>query len=87
MRSITPGALLGLAVVGCTSSPSYGTPQDCAAAGGQCVLGSAANVCAKQGPDNTCNCNPACNPGGSFCCLAFIDAGVEASARDAIAGE
>jgi hypothetical protein len=64
-------ALLGL---GCNSSSS-GTPQDCVAAGGQCVLGSAVKACAKQGPSGTCNCNPDCNPGGSFCCLAFIDAG------------
>jgi hypothetical protein len=66
--------LLGLTGFGCTSS-SNGTPQDCTAAGGQCVLGSDVNACAKQGPENTCNCNPTCSPGGSFCCLSFIDAG------------
>ncbi len=56
-------ACLGSAL-GCTSSPSYGTPQDCAAAGGQCILGSGGNLCAKQGPENTCNCNPMCSTGG-----------------------
>jgi hypothetical protein len=53
----------------------YGTPQDCAAAGGQCVLGGGAGICARQGPANTCNCNPGCNPGGGVCCVEFIDAG------------
>jgi hypothetical protein len=69
-------ALLGLAL-GCTSSPSspsYGTPQDCIEAGGRCILGPGI-LCAKQGPENTCNCNPLCSTGGQFCCVAFIDAG------------
>jgi hypothetical protein len=67
-------AFSAMVAAGCNSA-SYGTPQDCAAAGGQCVLGAGADNCAKQGPDNTCNCNPACNPGGAFCCLAFVEAG------------
>ena len=50
---------------------SYGTPQDCSAAGGKCLVGGAINLCAKQGPDNTCNCNPVCDPGGSLCCLVL----------------
>jgi hypothetical protein len=74
MRVFISAALLGLLVLGCTSSTlSYGTPQDCANAGGRCVIGGF--NCAKTGPENTCNCNPACNPGGAVCCVAFIDAG------------
>ncbi|HEY8087948.1 MAG TPA: hypothetical protein VIF09_08885 [Polyangiaceae bacterium] len=69
-------ALLVLAGLGCnsSSSPSYGTPQDCTAAGGQCIVGPGLN-CAKEGPVDTCNCNPGCNPSGAFCCVAFVDAG------------
>jgi hypothetical protein len=70
--------LTALLVLGCNSS-SGGTPQDCAAAGGQCVLPTLA--CVKQGPSDTCNCDPECNPGGAYCCLAFIDAG-EAGSGD-----
>ena len=67
---------------------SYGTPQDCAAAGGQCMLGPGVSICAKRGPENTCNCNPGCNPGGGFCCLALIDGGdAEAAAPDAGVGD
>lgn len=32
-------------------------------------------VCATEGPTNTCNCSPGCNPGGGICCVAFVDAG------------
>jgi hypothetical protein len=56
------------------SSTSYGTPQDCIEAGGQCILGPGIS-CAKRGPENTCNCNPLCSTGGQFCCVAFIDGG------------
>jgi len=72
MRAIS---LLAFAM-GCTScaSPSYGTPADCAAAGGQCAIGGGIG-CVKQGPENTCNCNPGCNPGGAICCVQFVDAG------------
>lgn len=42
---------------------SNGTPADCVDAGGLCVGGG--SVCAKQGPENTCSCNPS----GAFCCL------------------
>ncbi len=45
----------------------------CAAAGGACVLGSAA--CASVAPDGAQDCNPnPPNPGGAFCCLALADA-------------
>jgi hypothetical protein len=53
---------------------NYGTPQDCAEAGGRCILG-LPQGCAQLGPPNTCNCNPQCNPGGGICCLALVDAG------------
>jgi hypothetical protein len=58
--------------VSCSSS-SYGTVQDCAAAGGRCDIGGF--MCLKEGPPNTCNCNPGCNPGGAVCCLVFSDGG------------
>jgi hypothetical protein len=71
-------ALLALVMLGCTASTSsYGTPADCTAAGGMCALPNGVTACAKQGPENTCNCNPECNPGGSFCCLVFVDACTE----------
>ena len=79
MMNLILAALLAFAGLDCNSSPSYGTPQDCTAAGGQCT-GTGASACVKEGPDNTCNCNPGCNPGGSFCCLVFPDAG-DASAH------
>jgi hypothetical protein len=56
-----------------SSSPSYGTPNDCANAGGRCVI-PGPEMCATEGPPNTCNCNPGCNPGGFICCIAFVDA-------------
>lgn len=34
-------------------------------------MGGFENSCARQGPENTCNCNPGCNPGGAFCCVAL----------------
>lgn len=85
--AIEPGAglprllavALGLVALGC-NSPSYGKPQDCTAAGGQCLAGDGITLCAKEGPQNTCDCNPTCGPGGLFCCVAFKDAG-EADAR------
>lgn len=58
----------------CHSMAGYGPPQDCIAAGGQCVTGPS-SACAKLGPGNTCNCNPGCTPSGSYCCLEFVDAG------------
>jgi hypothetical protein len=61
-----------------TASTGYGTPQDCAAAGGQCVLGGGGDLCAREGPANTCNCNPGCNPGGAICCIAFVGGGAQA---------
>jgi len=45
------------------SSTSYGTPQDCIEAGGQCILGPGIS------------CDPLCSTGGQFCCVAFIDGG------------
>lgn len=70
---------LGLVTLGCSnSSSSYGTPQDCTAAGGQCLAGGGATMCAKEGPSNTCDCNPGCSPGGGFCCITFVDAGADA---------
>jgi hypothetical protein len=72
--------LLALAGSGCTSSTSraltgleYGTPQDCASAGGQCLTGPS-QFCAKEGPQNTCNCNPGCNPSGAYCCVELVEA-------------
>ena len=72
-----------LVTLGCsnTSSPSYGTAQDCTAAGGQCIVGGGASLCAKEGPSNTCDCNPGCSPAGAFCCITFIDAGADADAQ------
>jgi hypothetical protein len=46
-----------------TSEQTQGTPADCVEAGGLCV--GSGSVCAKQGPENTCSCNPS----GAFCCL------------------
>jgi hypothetical protein len=69
-------AVAAFIVAGCassSSSPSYGTPKDCANAGGRCVTPGPA-MCASEGPPNTCNCNPGCNPGGFICCVAFVDA-------------
>jgi hypothetical protein len=63
-----------------SSTSSYGTRQDCANAGGRCVFGGF--NCALTGPENTCNCNPACNPGNAICCVAFIDAGDPQAAGD-----
>ena len=60
------------------SSPSYGTQQDCIAAGGQCLVGHGATMYAKEGPANTCDCNPGCSPAGAFCCISSIDAGADA---------
>jgi hypothetical protein len=79
--SVAAGSESGSVVATCDSSicqpaagsGSYGTPQDCTAAGGQCLVGPP-EYCAKQGPENTCNCNPGCNPSGAYCCLEFIDA-------------
>ena len=62
--------LLGL---GCEVSNANGTPEDCSAAGGQCVGGGV--PCQQEGPANTCNCNPTCNPGGFFCCISRADGG------------
>jgi hypothetical protein len=39
-------------------------PQECAEAGGQCIIGS--NPCPNKGPQD---CNPDKNPGGAICCL------------------
>jgi len=87
-----PQCIAGVCTV-CTGGPSdplgcdsYGTPQDCTAAGGQCVLGGGGALCAKQGPANTCNCNPGCNPGGAICCVEWFDAGEAGSNRSASSG-
>ncbi|HEV3189408.1 MAG TPA: hypothetical protein VGY54_02865 [Polyangiaceae bacterium] len=82
------GANAGASVGGSTgsnagASTGYGTPQDCAAAGGQCVIGGGGGLCAREGPANTCNCNPGCNPGGAICCLAFVDAADASTVGDA----
>jgi hypothetical protein len=62
-------AIVGTVVaVGCSKSTTSGY-KECLAAGGQCVSGALTNMCAKLGPDDTCNCDPDCNPGGSFCCI------------------
>jgi hypothetical protein len=74
MRYFSLVALVALAGFSCNSSSS-GTPEDCMAAGGQCVLTGPGNTCAKMGPENTCNCNPTCTTGGAFCCIEFTDAG------------
>ncbi len=82
MKLLVPATLL-VVTLGCsTSSSSYGTPQDCAAAGGQCIIGPSAGVCAKEGPTNTCDCNPACSPGGAYCCVTFVEAGADTGTRD-----
>jgi hypothetical protein len=39
-------------------------PEECRAAGGQCVIGG--NPCPNRGPQD---CNPDQNPGGASCCL------------------
>jgi hypothetical protein len=77
MRYFWLPALITLAGFSCNSpsSPSYGTPEDCTAAGGQCVLTAPGNMCGKTGPENSCNCNPTCATGGAFCCIEFIEAG------------
>jgi hypothetical protein len=62
---------------GCSSNGDTSGPADCAAAGGQCVLGG--DPCDERGPQD---CNPTRNPGGAFCCLAPAsesDAGEDAS--------
>ena len=78
-----------LGLLACNSA-SYGTPQDCLAAGGHCMLPGPGNGCPTQGPKNTCNCNAACNPGGAICCLpsersdgAVPDSGLDAPESDA----
>jgi hypothetical protein len=55
-----------MAVVACSnSSPSSSSgPQQCADAGGQCIIGS--NPCPNKGSQD---CNPDKNPGGAICCL------------------
>jgi hypothetical protein len=76
-RKILLATILAVAGLGCTSSTSstsYGTPEDCAAAGGQCLTGPF-QACAKEGPQNTCNCNPGCNPSGAYCCVELVEAG------------
>src|SRR5580704_7407066 len=65
----------GATADGASGASGYGTPQDCSNAGGQCVLAGGGGLCAKQGPTNTCNCNPGCNPGGAICCIEWVDAG------------
>jgi len=82
------GANAGASVGGSTrsnagASTGYGTPQDCAAAGGQCVIGGGGGLCAREGPANTCNCNPGCNPGGAICCLALVNAADASTVGDA----
>jgi len=70
----TPSEAGALSDVGSGSrDAAYGTPQDCEEAGGRCVVGPALG-CVAEGPANTCNCNPGCNPGGAICCIAFADA-------------
>jgi hypothetical protein len=64
---------------------TYGTPQDCMAAGGRCIVGPAVG-CIAEGPPNTCNCNPGCAPSGAICCVAFADAGPADAARADAAG-
>ncbi len=62
--------LVGVCAAGCSSQ----SPEDaCVASGGTCVLGAAIN-CTKTG--NTCE-SPPDSPGGSICCYAFSDGGVE----------
>jgi len=79
--------VVAVTLIGCNSSSSYGTAQDCIAAGGQCT-GTGAAACIKEGPEQTCNCNPGCNPGGSFCCLVFPDASDGSSpVRDAASAD
>jgi hypothetical protein len=63
MLRLTLAAALLLATLGsCTASESG--PDQCVAAGGQCVLGN--YQCPYRG---TQDCNPDRSPGGAFCCL------------------
>jgi hypothetical protein len=69
MRPFILAVLFAFVELGCNSN---GTPEDCTAAGGRCVVGTA--PCAKQGPDDTCANGS--TPAGGFCCITFIgDAG------------
>jgi hypothetical protein len=69
------GATLLFQCSSASKSSSYGSPADCTAAGGVCVIPAGGNPCAKEGPQNTCNCNPDCTTAGQICCVAFADGG------------
>jgi hypothetical protein len=65
---------LGVAVLAALAFPATDcatgvtSPDECTAAGGQCVLPTA--LCAKKGPQN---CNPQGKPGGGYCCMIPIE--------------
>ena len=69
MAFATSGLVAGLFALACHS---HGTPDDCSTAGGQCVINQVGHTCTKLGPANTCNCNPDCDPAGSYCCLDLV---------------
>jgi hypothetical protein len=41
------------------------------------LAGGGGLLCTTEGPANTCNCNPGCDPGGAICCIAFVDGGTQ----------
>jgi hypothetical protein len=82
MRTVALLLTMMLGLLGCNGSQTG--PDACIAAGGRCVPGSAINMCASRG---TPDCNPDRNPGGAFCCIAFLDAGGDANANAADGGD
>jgi hypothetical protein len=66
IAALTLFALAGVALASCSTASTSGGVSDCAAAGGQCLLGDAA--CAVQGSQPCGNTTVA----GQFCCLQAV---------------
>jgi hypothetical protein len=58
-------------------------PQQCAAAGGSCVIGPPSNCVGTVGPQD---CNPDRNPGGAVCCLPSVMCGAGETCVQASSG-